>query len=205
MLELLVIPLTLLLLFSLLLWMIISLKGWWILKCGLTIFAVFASLCIWGIVSQLLGWPTTDELPQKYLLLWVHVDAPHSVYVQAIDLEATPPSKILGHPIDKSQPRLFKLPYSKELHKQAQGLLKELQKGRSIRMGRGAGMGQPGQSGRGGQGRSGGRDSQQGTGLMNLLAQLLGLGGPKYGYPEGVDEGALGYKLPEVINPPKEN
>lgn len=71
-------------------------------------------------LPQLLGWPTTRDLPQRFHLIAVFVDAPHAVHLWGSDL-----SRGVGPKV----PRAYTLPYSRSLHDQADAAGRRLRRG----------------------------------------------------------------------------
>ena len=78
------------------------------LVAGVTLFYFFAN----DVVHSMWGWPSSDALPERFVLLAAVIDEPDarhpgglSVWVNA--LEGGKPA---------AQPRAFHLPYSKDLH-----------------------------------------------------------------------------------------
>lgn len=84
-----------------------------LLVVGVTCFYFFAN----DLVHRMWGWPTSDGLPERFVLLAAVIDEPSAkraggLYVWVNALEDGKPSP---------QPRAYALPYSKDLH----GLLNE--------------------------------------------------------------------------------
>ena len=82
------------------------LKG--LLVVGVTVFYFFAD----EVVHGMWGWPSSDVLPARFVLLAAVIDEPSAkrpggLYVWVNALEDGKPA---------AQPRAFKLPYSKDLH-----------------------------------------------------------------------------------------
>jgi len=82
------------------------LKG--VLVVGVTVFYFYAD----EVVHQMWGWPSSDALPERFVLLAAVIEEPNTksagalyVWLNALDN---------GKPA--AQPRSFKLPYSKDLH-----------------------------------------------------------------------------------------
>lgn len=79
-----------------------------LLVTGVTVFYFFAN----AVVHEMWGWPSSDALPARFVLLAAVIDEPTAqqpgglyVWVNALD-EGKP----------GAQPRAFQLPYSKDLH-----------------------------------------------------------------------------------------
>ncbi len=82
------------------------LKG--LLVAGVAIFYFFAD----DVVHTLAGWPTTDPLPERFVLLAAVIDeptakTPGALYVWVNAIEKNKPAEA---------PRGYKLPYAKDLH-----------------------------------------------------------------------------------------
>ena len=125
----------------LLLWFIIGTKGQWVLKMLVSAFSVYFCVCLWTSLNGLLGWPTSTSLEgKKVQILWVDVKEPNKktedpgsvyVWVKHLEPEKTGNSFILRFHTKNSQnePRLYKVPYSRKLHEQAEKIKKHLAKG----------------------------------------------------------------------------
>jgi hypothetical protein len=155
---------------------------------------------MWGVVSDLIGWPTTNELPNKYRVYWIQVETPSArngnagaIFVMASDLDKSAPDRIIiGHKFGADSPRLYKLPYSPEAHKQAQGIVAKIKKGMVVRMQRDGGKGQ----GTGGKGQPGERGGVPGGGNRSGTGHGSGSFSQRSPTP-------LGYELPPPSFPDK--
>jgi hypothetical protein len=77
---------------------------------GVTVLYFYGS----SVVGDIWGWPSNDELPERFVLLAAVIDEPNAkhaggLYVWVSTLQD-------GHAAP--QPRAFRLPYSKEMHLQ---------------------------------------------------------------------------------------
>lgn len=143
------IPVAFLLLAAMGLWLIIFAKGYWWLKCLFISSILYFSLAMWVSLSQLSGWPTNNEMPETFIThavlveepsksdlkqkgaiyLWVsEVDENHIIKKQEIS------SWLLPFVARKnaSEPRVYRLPYSEELHEQARQVAKMLKAGKTV-------------------------------------------------------------------------
>ena len=82
------------------------LKG--LLVVGVTAFYFYAD----GVVHEIWGWPSTDALPERFVLLAAVIDEPTAkragaLYVWVNALEDGKPA---------AQPRAYRLPYAKDVH-----------------------------------------------------------------------------------------
>jgi hypothetical protein len=98
----------------------------------------------------------------KYEVHWVEVDEPAyqldegAIYVMVSDLDAADEQSILlSHAVNFSGPRLYKIPYTRDLHKQAQGMQEKIKNGGFVIMSRNPGKGQ-------GKAKAGGGAGEQG-------------------------------------------
>jgi hypothetical protein len=100
---------------GLLLWFVIGSRGAWWLKLGTIVVASSFTFAVWDALDSFSGWPTEQHLPSRSLLLSSSVDEPKAIYVWVI-----PPSRSgpLAYNADASEPRAYRLPYSRQLHEQ---------------------------------------------------------------------------------------
>lgn len=95
------------------------LKG--ILVVGVSVFYFYAD----SVVHQLSGWPSPDALPERFVLLAAVIEEPNAktdgallVWVNAIENGKT-----------TTQPRAYRLPYSKDVHSMLNEGLKKVRQG----------------------------------------------------------------------------
>lgn len=113
----------------LLLWHISGVKGFWSIKVLFIIVAGLASLMIWYELLQRAGWPTQDKPPAGSIFISGLVDEPNNatgdrgqIYLWLF----TPNS---------NTPRGYKLPYSRQLHKEVSNAQHEAKKGSQEQIG----------------------------------------------------------------------
>ena len=134
------IPLAFIIVASLALWIIIGSKGWWILKALAVIFATTFSIFLWRSLDDVQGWPTTSILPNTFEIKWISVDEPNlktnhpgAIYVWVKDLEPNKSSHSVylktKHNNINNEPRLHKMPYTREMHKNAIKIQQKIAKG----------------------------------------------------------------------------
>jgi len=139
---------------SLILWYIIGSKGHWVSKAAIILLSLYFCLSVGLSLSELMGWPTTEKLPSKFFLHWAVVEEPDpktgdkgGVYIWTKPLDPTRDRDqswqdyLLSFYDGESQPRAHKLPYSRELHEQAQSALGMIMQGQSVG---GTSFGEPG-------------------------------------------------------------
>ena len=61
---------------TLVLWYIIGSKGHWISKAAIILLSLYFCLSVGFSLNELMGWPTTEKLPKKFLLHWAVVEEP---------------------------------------------------------------------------------------------------------------------------------
>jgi hypothetical protein len=95
------------------------LKG--ILVVGVSVFYFYAD----SVVHQISGWPSPDALPERFVLLGAVIEEPSAktdgalyVWVNAIENGKT-----------TTQPRAYRLPYSKDVHSMLNEGLKKVRQG----------------------------------------------------------------------------
>ena len=140
------IPLAFVIIAALTLWVVLGCKGYWWLKMIMVSLSIFFSISLWNSLISLQGWPTTQTMPGKFEVKWLDVKEPNKktgqkgcIYVWARDLEpnsppiekaAAPPLSMQLHAKEKSgEPRLYKLPYNRQMHQQAEEIKKMIGEG----------------------------------------------------------------------------
>ena len=125
------------LLMILLSWIIIGIKGRWITKGLIMAVAIWFSVTLYHSFHNFMGWPSEESMTTKYSeLIWFQIKEPSKItnYPGAIFLwvrEMTKSEKTEGltlrqltNPMvwftypDESAPRAYKIPYSKEKHRE---------------------------------------------------------------------------------------
>ena len=157
---------------SLVLWFIIGSKGHWLSKAAIILLSLYFCMSVGLSVGEFMGWPTDEKMPDKFLVHWVVVDEPDpklgdegSIYIWIQPLEKSEDKRgswndyLLSFYDGDSQPRSYRLPYSRELHERAQEALGMIM--------RGEGVGGTGE-GKGKMGAAKGNSKKQGKGGGSL-------------------------------------
>lgn len=158
-----------------LLWFMIGTRGWWWVKTLFIGVVLLFGIMVWGSINTYLGWPSRAELPPKFLVHWATVNEPKDgddggIFLWLLPLEKAPETPIItGFNIDSlnyqstmTEPRAYRIAYSKERHKQVQQMVQQLKKGQPFIGGTKAGTGK----GKGkGKGKGDGKGDGQGLGL----------------------------------------
>jgi len=143
------IPVAFVLLSAMGLWLLIFAKGHWLLKIAFITFSLYFGLAMWFSLSELSGWPTNSELPQKFLVKGVLVTEPSrtitsdlgAIYVWVIEIDEEykakkkEPAQWMLPFVSKKravEPRAYRLPYSEELKKKASQVSKMLKEGKQV-------------------------------------------------------------------------
>ena len=146
------IPVGFLLLSIILLWFLIGAKGWWWLKATFIGSVVCFGFMVWISVNTYLGWPSRGELPPKFLVHWAHVQEPNKkthhpgcifiwlrplekeeVELDGIEGHITTMSQVLSYRNEEIEPRVHRIPYTRERHKAVQKMMGEIKKGRTFK------------------------------------------------------------------------
>jgi len=177
------IPAAFVIIATLTLWIVIGSKGWWWAKGIVVAIAILFSVSLWHSLAGLEGWPTEQSMPQKFEIKWIVVEEPNNktgsegqILIWARDLEPLLKEKssipILHNKEASNEPRLHKLPYTRELHEQAMKIQKKIGAGGKFygemskdgMKGKGKGDGKGGKGkGKGGKGPKG-EGNGEGTG-----------------------------------------
>jgi hypothetical protein len=170
---------------ALLLWFIIGSKGHWGSKAAMILLSLYFCLSVGFSVSEFMGWPTRNNLPEKFFVHWLVVDEPDSktgdegnIYIwlkKNPDVDNEHDSwedYLLSFYDGDSQPRAYRMPYTRDLHEQAQEAIG------MIRQGKGVGGTREGLEG-------------EGEGEGEGTAKSKGAGGSNTGNQNGTDGGSL--------------
>lgn len=107
---------TYILIVTLLLWFLIGSKGIWSLKFVAIAATLYLGLFINIFIKDHLGFSVEKTLPNKFEVYQVVVDEPTSIFFF----------------INDKEPRLYKVPYTKPLHKTGQGIQDLLKQGKRV-------------------------------------------------------------------------
>ena len=196
------IALAFLIMTALSLWILIGAKGHWIFKTGFIAATLFFSIGMWNSFNNLLGWPTTEKVPDTFEILWVVVEEPNkrtndpgAIYIWIKNLEPEDDHFSLSfNSNDMSKDsRLYKLPYNRAMHEQVPGILDKVKRGERFiaTMGNGAG----GE----GSGEGNGEGEGEGEGLEGRQGQGQGQGQGSHSQ----EQDAVFHQLPPSRFPPK--
>lgn len=130
------------LLAGLLLWFVIGSRGKWYLKLPTIVFTLLFMFVVWYSLSSFSGWPTSQAPPKASYYLNGYVVEPDpvtnskgAIYVWLV------PSKtdhgVLDYKPSQGEPRAYKLPYSRQLHKEIQEANQAIAHGQQVAFGRG--------------------------------------------------------------------
>jgi hypothetical protein len=176
------IPIGFILLAAIGLWLLIFAKGWWVLKIFFMTLCIYFSLAVWLSLSQLSGWPSSSELPERFLINGVAVQEPSrtdpndkgNIYVWATELDndfkakKTEISSWLMPFVSKkrpSEPRAYRLPYTDEMREQMAQVSKMMKAGKPVVGERNKLTGKGDGEGGDGKGKGKGKGKGQGQGM----------------------------------------
>lgn len=198
------IPLAFIIFITLILWFIIGTKGQWWLKIFAITISLYASLGIWQSTVTILGWPTVEEMPEKFQIHWLVVKEPSqhtclgtncevckakgAIYAFAEDLcpkeeKSLTDLVMLKFSPPHDSPRLYKLPYSKSLHQKADQINKFIRKGGKYFGSLGKGEGK---DGKGVGGKKGGKNGKGGAFSFSMEQEPMFYDLPPPKFPEKV-------------------
>ena len=177
------IPLAFFILSALLLWLIIGVKGRWGVKAFVISLVLYSCLSIDFSLENLMGWPSDQSLPKEFHVHWVKIKEPNKktsekgyIYVWVTDLNRSISKQgwqgwkgyfISFQSYDPTEPRAYRLDYSKDRHEQAQKALDMIQSGEKVggkNNGKGGGGKGKGKGGKG-EGKGKGKGSNGGGSL----------------------------------------
>jgi len=166
---------------SLLLWVIIGSKGHWATKAFVIAVALYFCLSVGVSIRGFKGWPTDEPLPDEFYVHWMVIQEPDrktgfggAIFAWVHPLkERKKTSGWTDYLVllrgDSSEPRAYKLLYTRKLHEKAQEALGMIRGGQQVvgLNGSGSGEGEAG-SGEDPSGQGGGEGSQDGEGAGSL-------------------------------------
>lgn len=136
-------PILLLALGGLTFWLLTESKLKWYFKAAsITTFCAFTIL-FWGTIHSYLGWPANaEDMPDKALIHWVVIKEPSKLtdyeggiylLIESVEESDNFVLRFFGYKKEDIEPRLFGLPYSRELHEQIQKeLMPQLKTGKPV-------------------------------------------------------------------------
>jgi len=125
---------------AILLWFVIGSKGKWLVKAICIASLAVLSVLNWTSINSMLGWATSDVLPEKFEVLWVVIKEPSNaqekkggIFILVRDINAKDKEGFsLFDKKDLQEPRLHSSEYSPKKHKQGQAILDQLKKGKRV-------------------------------------------------------------------------
>jgi len=204
------IPLVFFAIASLVLWFIIGSKGYWALKAIVIFLTLYLCVSVGMSIPNFAGWPSSDPLPEKFLVHWIVIKEPDKVtkddghiYIWSTNLSGEIKKEdggwqqyLLSFGVqDLTEPRAYRMPYTREAHERSNGALTKLKNGELV-MGRNNGKkGNSKGKGKGkGNGKGDGKGKEQGDGK----------GGGKGGGSFSRSDDISFHDLPDTILPDKE-
>jgi hypothetical protein len=168
---------------ALILWFIIGSKGQWGIKAATISLALYFCLSIGLSLENLAGWPSGQELPEKFEVHWIVIKEPNkktgekgAVYIWARDIE--PQEKdgwwLQFSSNDRDEPRVYQVPYSRELHEQSEGAMEKIKAGGKVGGKKGDGKGKGEGEGDGdGEGGKKGQNGNNGGGSLSGFSGII--------------------------------
>ena len=181
------IALTFFIISSLLLWIVIGSKGHWGLKAVTIAFVLYFCLSINISLSNLLGWPSDQSLPEKFQVHWIEIKEPNKrtgdkgcVYVWATSSAGEHHEEdgwrtlfVYFQNYDPTEPRAYRLNYSRELHERSQEAVGKIKNGEGVG-GKNNGQGKGKGEGDGkGKGNGDGKNGQKGGGSLSNSDDII--------------------------------
>jgi hypothetical protein len=171
-------PISVLFFTSIILWFLVSISRRYLLLATVVVLTSIFTISLWQGVINTMGWAAPEHLmPNKFVIHWVYVLEPDSfrgvnggIFLWVTDLEENPRDMVLylfGYTPDKNEPRAIRIEYTRERHKQMQGIQQMLKDGRKI-IGKKKGTGKKGDGDGEGEGREGRKNGKEGPGDLGI-------------------------------------
>jgi hypothetical protein len=133
-------PLVFIVLITILLWILTDAKGKWWVKTIVITLTLSLSLVVWNSVEGMLGWATNQQIIGEHQLHWAIVEepskktqAPGGIYLLVEKKEVVKgDSNFVIYKSDKKEPRLYRIKYTKKMHKEMQKAQEMLKKGKKV-------------------------------------------------------------------------
>ena len=125
---------------------VLVLLSWFIIKVKIKIYVKFLLITattlvffgVWSSITNLKGWAAEDQMPEKYQVHWVIIEEPSKmtgggggIFIIVTDMKKSGGKEINLYVKDNTkEPRLYKIPYSRQLHERSQQMIKGLKKGK---------------------------------------------------------------------------
>jgi len=161
-------PILLLVFGGLTLWLLTESTIRWYFKASCIVAFCTFTVIFWTTIYTFLGWPAhEDDVPEIVLIHWVIIKEPDklsgsegSIYF-LLESAGGKKKSFFGYSSSGSEPRLFGLPYSRELHEQiAKQMMGKLRRGQPVMGKLKKGEGGIGTKGKRKGGEGGGSESQ---------------------------------------------
>ena len=131
-------------LFSLLLWLVIGLKGSWILKIAIITVALLFSSSTILTIENFYGWPATQPMPKEFRVYWALIEEPNEsektegalyFWAESTEIESSM-SDIFNFMILKGNRmrgvRAYRLPYSDDMREITIKIVKKIMNGEVV-------------------------------------------------------------------------
>ena len=92
----------------------------WLIKSTVNIIVVVFLWVTYQSWPGILGWPTERDLPEKFYLHAINIDEPDRIYLWGADIDSG---------LNRTVPRSYSLPYTKQLHDRVDKAGRKLRKG----------------------------------------------------------------------------
>ena len=133
-------PLLLLVLGGLSFWLLTESSLKWYIKTACIVTFCLFTILFWSTIHSFLGWPAgEDDMPEVVMIHWIVIKEPNkhtefdgAMYFMIESAEEDdnhPIVKFFGYKKGSQEPRLFELPYDRELHERLQSTMAKLRKG----------------------------------------------------------------------------
>ena len=137
-------PILLLMFGSLSFWLLTESSLKWYIKTACISMFCFFTVLFWTTLNSFLGWPANEEdVPEIVRIHWViinepnkHTEDPGAIYFlleSAQEDDRHSISKFFGYREGSNEPRLFGIPYDRELHEHlSKNVISKLKKGQTV-------------------------------------------------------------------------
>jgi hypothetical protein len=129
------------LLSAIILWFVIGAKGQWSLKAACIAFTLYFSLSLAQSLPKMMGWPSTEKIPNQFEIHWGLVEEPDKItgeagriylWLTSQNEDSSPSWLISFHAAEEDSPRAYSIPYSRDNHEKIDQAVQQIKAGNRV-------------------------------------------------------------------------
>ena len=129
------------LLSAIILWFVIGAKGQWSLKAACIAFTLYFSLSLAQSLPKMMGWPSTEKIPNQFEIHWGLVEEPNKItgekghiylWLTGQNEDSSPSWLMSFHEAGEDSPRVYSIPYSRDNHEKIDQAVQQIKAGNRV-------------------------------------------------------------------------